>query len=944
MLHFGAFDLDIDSGDLWKSGVRVKLQPQPMKILCFLAARAGRLVSREQIQKHIWSQETFVDFEHGLNYSIRSIRSALGDDAEAPRFIETEPRRGYRFIADVTNSHAEVEPENLLVASSTANGYSVPSPLPPGLVQESASQGGVAPSDARHRRIWAVLVASVILSYPVYRIASHAFTSTKPTLSPVSVEVPTSRRSIAVLGFKNLSGRPEEAWLSTALSEMLSTELAAGKTLRIVPEENIARMKIDLALGDVDSYAPETLAKISKYSGTAMIVSGSYLGIRDKGTRHLRVDFRLQDTATGETIESDSQIGTQEALFSLISQAGAQLRSKLGARELSAAEASGVQSALPNSSQAAQFYSQGLDKMRAFNAMAAKDLLEKAVAAEPEFSLAHTALASSWSALGYDARARREAEIAFKCSKGLSREDHLFVEGQYREAIHEWPRAIQIYQTLATFYPDNLDYGLRLAGTQIASGDEPGALLTAAALRKLPLPIADDPRIDYLEMKAYGAVGDYIKEDAAGVRALQNAKNHGAMLLVAETLRLACWSSMETGHPDKAIAECKEAMEISSRAGDKVGAAASLGNEASVLDSQGKSAAALKKYEQSIAVFREVGDQRRIATVLINMGNIVPLGERRQKMYEEALAIYRTIDDKHGQSMGLGNLGNTFIAEGDLAHAHERYQEALTLARGIDDKNLTALWLSNEAEILADLGDLNGANRLVTQALEIDRSAGNTFQVSDDLLAMGNILRQQGKSAEARLAYSEAVEIRKGSGDATMVAEAQLALVELSLDDGDSKAAVALLREASPALHQANLADDEVLTKALLSDALLSQGDWAAAETEIKSGLLLRGPYKKHGNQVHDVNVRFDIAENRLLALTKPAEATASLKHLLTDAVRTQYLNQQFEIRLAAAQIELTSSDKTAARSHLAQLAKDARTKGFMLIADKATHASSGQV
>src|ERR1700704_6690550 len=103
MLHFGAFDLDIDSGDLWKSGVRVRLQPQPMKILCFLAARAGRLVSREQIQKHIWPEQTFVDFEHGLNYSIRAIRTALGDDAETPRYIETEPRRGYRFIAAVTS-------------------------------------------------------------------------------------------------------------------------------------------------------------------------------------------------------------------------------------------------------------------------------------------------------------------------------------------------------------------------------------------------------------------------------------------------------------------------------------------------------------------------------------------------------------------------------------------------------------------------------------------------------------------------------------------------------------------------------------------------------------------------------------------------------------------------------------------------------------------------
>src|SRR5258708_18959358 len=172
---------------------------------------------------------------------------------------------------------------------------------------------------------------------------------------------------------------------------MLSTELAAGKTFRIIPEENIARMKIDLALGDVNSYGPETLAMIRSHSGTEMVVSGSYLLIQERGSRHLRVDFRLQDTATGETIESNSQLGTQEGLFSLISQAGAQLRSKLGGHALSAAEVTGGKRSLPDNPRATQLYSQSLDRMRAFDAMAARDLLDKAVAPQPQYSLAHTA-------------------------------------------------------------------------------------------------------------------------------------------------------------------------------------------------------------------------------------------------------------------------------------------------------------------------------------------------------------------------------------------------------------------------------------------------------------------------------------------------------------------------------------------------------------------------
>lgn len=939
MLHFDGFDLDIESGDLWKAGVRVKLQPQPMRILCLLASHAGQLVSRDQIQKHIWTEETFVDFEHGLNYSIRSIRSALGDDAETPRYIETEPRRGYRFIARITSS--ALKAGSLPPSTATKEELALS-----GIPAATGIQGpamGATRIFARRSLIGGLLAAAIVLSYPAYRLFSRASSVVKAT-SPLASDVRLAprRRSIAVLGFRNLSHRPEEAWLSTALSEMLSTELAAGKTFRIIPEENIARMKIDLALGDVESYAQETLARIRKHSGTDMVVSGSYLLIRDKGSRHLRLDFRLQDTATGETLESDSQLGTQEGLFSLISQAGAQLRSKLGAQELSVAEATSVRSSMPNNPLATQFYSQGLEKMRAFDAIAAKDLLEKAVATEPEYSLAHAALASAWAALGYDMRARREAEIAFRRGQGLSREERLSVEGQYREATHEWPRAFQIYQTLATFYPDNPDYALRLGGAQIASGDGLGALATVSSLRQLPPPIDDDPRIDYLEVMAHGSQGNYLKEGESAERAIQNSRKHGAMLLVAQSLRLACWASMETGQQARALAQCEEAREIFSRTGDRGAAAAAVGNQAAVLDSQGNTTAALEKYEQCLAVFRETGDQRRTATVLINAGNIVPQSARRRKMYTEALSIYQTIGDKHGESMSLGNLGNTFIATGDLPQAHELYQKALALARGLDDKDLMAVWLTNSAEVVADLGDLNSAAQMAAEALALDRAAGNLAQVSDDLLRMADILRQQYRLPESRRGFEEAMEIRKRLGDSIRVTEVKIALAEMSLDSGDWKEATASLREAVPQLHPAIFVDDELLAKALLAEALLAQGDRAGAESAIQSARILRKSDQQHSNQFHDVDVRFGIAENRVLGLTKPAEATRALEALLKDANRRRYLGQQFQIRLAEAEIELRSSDQAAAHGHLALLAKEARANGFFLIANWATHASGG--
>src|SRR5216683_1565468 len=100
-LCFGPFVLDPASGELRKAGTLIKLQPQPFRLLQLLAERAGTVVTREEIQRCLWTESTFVDFEHGINFSISQIRGALADNAEKPRYIETLPRRGYRFIAAV---------------------------------------------------------------------------------------------------------------------------------------------------------------------------------------------------------------------------------------------------------------------------------------------------------------------------------------------------------------------------------------------------------------------------------------------------------------------------------------------------------------------------------------------------------------------------------------------------------------------------------------------------------------------------------------------------------------------------------------------------------------------------------------------------------------------------------------------------------------------------
>ena len=169
----------------------------------------------------------------------------------------------------------------------------------------------------------AILILGVVLGGYFF---FHGSKSAGPMVS-----VPVKQRpSVAVLGFKNLAGQPEAAWLSTALSEMFTTELGAGEQLRVISGENVARTKIDLALPDAESFAPDTLTKIRQNLGSDVVVLGSYIDLGKESGGQIRLDLRVQDTVAGETLPMVSESGTEKDLFVLVSKAGAKLRKELG--------------------------------------------------------------------------------------------------------------------------------------------------------------------------------------------------------------------------------------------------------------------------------------------------------------------------------------------------------------------------------------------------------------------------------------------------------------------------------------------------------------------------------------------------------------------------------------------------------------------------------------
>jgi eukaryotic-like serine/threonine-protein kinase len=893
VVRFGPYEADFAGAELRKNGIRIKLQDRPFDILQILLERPGEVIRREEFRNRLWPADTFVDFDHSLNASINKLRQALNDDADRPRFVATVGRRGYKFIATVEGQ----EPFRPERADFPVNVSASDVP------RSSAAKLHAPLQDWGLRALGLALALVVILAiwaWAVGRLPESLHRRAREVAgegtSPSAAVKP--RRSFAVLALKNLSGNPDEAWLSTALSEMLATELAAGEQMRAVPGEKVAHAKIDLGLADADGYSPETLARIRANLGSDVVVLGSYTALGQKSNERIRVDLRLQEAATGETIAEVATTGSETELFDLVSRAGAQLRGKLGVEAVSADQAAGVRASAPSNSEAARLYAEGLAKLRVFDALTARDRLVRAVAVEPGYPLVHSALAAAWSALGYDGKAKEESTLAFSLSGNLSRQDRLSVEGQYWEAQKQWDKAIAVYESLFAFFPDSLDYGLGLARAQDWAGKTKDLANTLESLRKLPPPSGDDPRIDWAEASEI-STSDYRSAVAAADRAAKKGSALGERLLVALAQGSRCSKLLNMGQTNEAIAACQNAKQIYEAVGDRNGVGKELNNLAIVRYQQGDLTAAKKIWQEALPIFRGIGNDDGVATVLMNIADLVYLqgGLREANTgYREALSKYREIDDKDGEARALGNLGLLLDDEGNLADAEQMFQ----------------------------------------QTLAITQPAGNRSVSAYALFGVGDILAKQAKFAAARKAFSESLAMRNEIGEKATAAESRLALADLTIAEGRPAEAEGSAREARDQFHRENQADDELIASSLLAKSFLEQDRFADAQLAIESASTLAAKSQNRG-----VSLRFAITAARVSAAAGKMDlAKSSLVDALGEATKKGYLGYQLEARLAMGKIEMKADNGHLGIGHLRELARTAKSKDFGLIARDASAAA----
>jgi DNA-binding winged helix-turn-helix (wHTH) protein len=226
IVRFGTYEVSLQSGEVRKGGVRIKVQQQPMKLLEILLERPGEVVTRDELRSRVWAEESFGDFDQAVNIAIAKLRSALGDSAENPRFIETLPKRGYRFIADVSVVDADAP-----------------------LKKPESSPGDLSPTEPVHKFQGAGLtVTPKGWRWPTPRVIVAL--ALLLSLSILSVwlfrsrgRAPTGIRSLAVLPLDNLSADTSQNYFADGMTDELITDLAQISALRVISRTSVMTYK-----------------------------------------------------------------------------------------------------------------------------------------------------------------------------------------------------------------------------------------------------------------------------------------------------------------------------------------------------------------------------------------------------------------------------------------------------------------------------------------------------------------------------------------------------------------------------------------------------------------------------------------------------------------------------------------------------------------------------
>lgn len=749
---------------------------------------------------------------------------------------------------------------------------------------------------------------------------------------------PFARRSVAVIGLRNLSGSPDDRWLSTGLAEMLSTELATSEKLRVISGEEVARAGLGEAPANTPSH--ESLVRYANQLGADIIVFGSYSlqhNGREDASPQIRLDLRVEDLSAEAPPISMVKTGRSTDLFSLVSASGADLRRHFGFEELSLNAASAVRRTLPSDPAAARLYAEGLSHLRNFDPPGGRDLLLKAERIEPGHAGTHLALADAWQAMGYTSEARAEATRAVELGAGLPREELLTMQGESAVLSSDWPRAIDIYHSLLVLYPDDIDIGLRLVAAQSGAGRLPDAAATLKSLRHPGMPQADEAKLDLGEAMTHSALGDFRLSLADADKATAIAAELQNRRLRAQALGVKAFSLERLGDSQNSVAASLEAQDLYRAVSDKRGLAISLILSGDVLYDKGQTADARKNFLSSLDLFREIGNRRNVGVSMERVGNTYyrenALVDSR-RYYQQALAIYRELHADVNIGSAMGNIANVQETEGDIPGALQSNLECLRLAEKAGDKREMASVFANMGNLESERGDLERAWSDFSRASDLDRQMNYSRGLSHALVGEGDVLLERNDIPGALRQYELAAKAIEGMDEPEVRVPSLVGEGSAHLLAGHVNQAGAALKEAAEIATKNKEHGLATISLVWLSRTLLVQGHMQealdAAHHAVAESLAQPGPQGRSAATLALARV--------MLAQGQRVEAQQNIRDAIVIAQGHGYEPLEMDLRVLLAK---TTPDIVERRSRLNALAKMAAARGWKRIASDAREAHS---
>jgi len=889
-VRLGPFVIDRSSGEVQKDGQRLRIPGQPRRLLLAFLEKPGEIISQEELRAKLWPDDTNVEFNHGIHGAINKLRQALGDSSEQPQFIETIPRCGYRFL--VQTSAATPPVASAESGSSSEHFAALPIRV---AVPRWRGRSGLLVA-------WALLLT--LTSITIATLHFKTRTKSRATVNPPSLPLSPLPRTVAIVGFKDLSSRNDSAWLSTAFAEMLSTELGTSAGLQPVSGEDVAQMKRELAIADADSYAQPTLKRIQQNLGAELVIAGSLMRIGSGSPKdRVRFDIHLQNPDTGQTLASLSETGTVTQLFDLISDAGVQLRGQLGIAPLSSSAEGEIRHAGPANSTVQHLYFSGIQKLRNFDYLGAKEVLLQAVAAAPDDSLAHEALSTALAAGGFETQAAREAKLAFDLAKGLTYEQGLQIEGRYYDTKHEWDRAEETYRRLSSLSPQTIDYPVHLADIQAKEGKPLEAIATLDRLHQLSRSARDEGRIYLAEVSAEDRAGDFKKELAAAREAAAQGQIANAPLVIARALRAQGVALQHLGDNTQALNQLRAAEKTFETLNDPGGLVEVLLDQGNVFSDLGDMNEAESKWNKSLALARSTGNKRKEATASDNLGNIfLTRGETEKARitYQRSYELSREVDDKTGEAFSLLTIGDAYQEECHLSRAENYYKQALQIATQIANQEIRGEALESLAGVLADRGDLVQAKRTAEESLSVAQASGDKTTETTALVYLSQVLAAQGSLKEGQSIAQKATVDADALAAKSLQAGSRILLGLILLKQGDTTNARENYNQALVLEESADEGMEQKETHYLLAELDIEENHFSEAREMLQ---LLQGDLSRR----HDSDTELEclILQVRLELLDHHRDAA------LKTSARTQTLSQQSErldLQLSASEVVAQSA------------------------------------